>query len=273
MPTVAILLEPKKLSLADAAVLTLRIEAMQPAKVVVPDDWLSEEAAGFWTIEPTERPRIESADGRWTWQRSYRLSPYQLGDSVPLKLRDVIVDGERMSLPDEFLSVTSQFSEVDIRSIRPLTGIEPSEVPIPGFPLASIILIAVAAAGIMFAAVASWILFLRRRHTTPTRTPLDQLVNDFALDDRPEAIATAWKTYLTIRFGLDAVAATTAEWRAKLAAAAIAKADELVELDTLFAELDQQRYGTVEKKSTDGTAAALLAMARRWESHSANGAE
>ncbi|QDU18774.1 hypothetical protein [Urbifossiella limnaea] len=260
---------PDALWLADTARLTVTVEGPAPLRVELPekaDELLDDASRRVWKIDQPGPPAVTPLDGgRERWSRTYRLSPFVPGDSVPVGFDPVKVRAGGAAFDTTFPTVAvvvkasgtpPTLEGVEVRGIEDLPPVTPPPPGPVGWVLAGV-LGAVFAAGIVAGLVRKW------RAKPPAPPPV---VRAWAELDRAaaappgpaaERVAAALREYAARRFGVPALHLTTAE----LAAAPWPEhfpADVVAALADILAACDRAKF------AAEAPAADLIGPARSW---------
>ena len=259
---------PDVVWLADNARLTVSVEGPMPLRVELPDrpdELLDEPSRRAWKIDQPGPPETTPLDGgRERWTRTYRLSPFVPGKTVPVGFDPVKVRAGRVTHDLTFPTVgvevkttgtPPKLDGVEVRGIEVLPPVSAPPEPV-GWVLAAV-LGAVFAAGIGVGLARRW------RAKPPAPHPalrawaeLDRAAAETA-GPAAERVAAALREYVARRFGVPAPHLTTAE----LAAAPWPDgfpADAVAVLADVLAACDRAKFAPA------APAADLVAPARSW---------
>jgi hypothetical protein len=176
-PTLTI--EPKSIALADKAVATVRITGTKPLQVVVPKSILDDATSLNWNVALISPP-VESRDGaKFVWQQQYQLSPFIVGNNLPVQLTDFVVNDTPVSLPAGQVSVSTSVQSLTNADVRPITPLELSPGSVPANTSLVILLGVLAGLGLLLSVAATWLL-LRRKAVSAVPTTTESLRHDLS---------------------------------------------------------------------------------------------
>lgn len=242
-------LDQKTIRLSDHLYLTLKIEGNAPVEVDLPDPLVD---SPVWRVVVYPSTSQSLGEGRERWQQMFRLSPLSSGTLrltlAPIRFRtgSEVRDRVLRWSPQE-IQVTSSIQEPDLRSVRPVWGIEPLPPEAPerrghaiGIAILSFVLVTVT-----FAVL----LWLRRGRRALADSPeeralrqLDKVEHDVPTAVAAELIATALRTYLQERLGQPALRQTTSELIRGLQKESRLAASHLAEIERLLRYCDLAKY-------------------------------
>lgn len=219
VPSVRATASASALRLSDTVEITLTATGAAPLRVELPKELLDPASAVGWQITPVGTATV-SPDGT-TWAQKHTLSPFVPGDTLTVRFNPIKVNGTD-STPNELtFKVETSLRNATTADARPVTGIE--SLPPPP-PAAEPPLIAAGLAVLSGLAVAlAVVLAVARKRVPKPLTPgewvrerVDTLQSNLLNGRLTEAefvecLATAFREYLTRRFGLATEQKTTAE--------------------------------------------------------------
>lgn len=271
MPTVVASASTPALRLSDTVEVTLTATGAAPIRVELPKELLEPASAVAWQITPVRG--ATSTDGT-TWVQTFRLSPFVPGDDLPVKFNPIKVNGTEVTPDPLTLRVETALRNPTAADARPVTGIEPLPTPPasePPFILAGVTLLAA-----LVAVLAAVLVAARKRRAKPlapgewVRERIGTLQTNL-LNGRltgaefVECLATAFRDYLTRRFGLSTERMTTAELIAS--ADGVWDADARTGVEDLLTACDAVKFAGKVPSPTDCEALAKQAgrLVDGWE--------
>lgn len=199
--------------------LTLTVEGPTPLEVIVPplSSLLSEESAENWQVREGKTTVLPLDDKHERWQRTYRLSPFAVGDSIALRPAPIQVRAAAMEMTFSWnkpasIRVTTEVTQPGLEDLRPPTGIEllpPAPIP-PGRNWLPMWI----AGGVVLLIVGMVLIRRRRKVVLPVHDAawaaavLQELANGSPEWDR---LAEVLRQFLFDRFGIPAERLTTDE--------------------------------------------------------------
>ncbi len=124
--------EQKRVSLSESVRAVVVVVAPAPLRIETPRSLLAPESDRDWKIQPVGAPAwmpLLGLAGWECWVQTYRLDPYVLGNALPVAFAPLKVNGREV-MPTGFeITVYSTVNETRAEAARPITGIEPLEVP------------------------------------------------------------------------------------------------------------------------------------------------
>lgn len=240
-----------RVALSGSLRLDLNVTGRELLRVEVPEDVLAPSSAQVWQIRPLTRATVqELPDGQREWSRSYRLDPFVPGEQTlvvsPLRVH---LGGEVFPLEFEAIPiiVTTEVTSTSREEIRPVTDVErlpsgPESAESTGWWLGPFL-------GLLLAGVAilAW-RFLRR--PVPPEPPevwirgeLDRMESTKSL----EAVADAWRGYLSRRWEITTTGRTSAELIAEVTQDARFSTAQAQELGAILSMCDIAKFAPTQE--------------------------
>ena len=267
-PTLAVNADRNTLRLSDTVPVTVVVEGVAPLRVEVPAELLAGTSADIWRVVPAGAARVEPLPaGRERWAQTYRCSPFQPGDGLPLEFAAFRVTAgpavEPLPLRDKPLSftVTTDLLGATAADARPVTGVEelpPAAVSPDGWPVAWAV-----TAGVMLAVAVGLFAVVRRRKRVAESSPVAEAVA--ALDAPgmpPDRVAEVIRRFIRRRFGWPTETATTVELLEIAGKNADCPRDWGEELAAILAACDRAKFAA--GPPDEGAATETRARARAW---------
>jgi HAMP domain-containing protein len=260
VPTVVVTASAAALRLSDTVEVTLTATGVAPVRVELPKELLEPASAVAWQITPVRS--ATSTDGT-TWVQTFRLSPFVPGDELLVKFNPIKVNGTEVT-PESFtLRVETALRNPTAADARPVTGIE--QLPAPPASDPPLILAGVTLLVALVAVLAAVLVAACKRRTKPlspgewVREQIGTLQTNLLSGRLTEAefvqcLATAFRDYLTRRFGLNSEPMTTAELIAS--ADGVWDADTRNEVEDLLTACDAVKFAGRVPSPTDCDALA-----------------
>jgi hypothetical protein len=170
-------IEPKVIALADKAIATVRIVGTEPLRVAVPTTVLDEATSLNWNIAPLGAASESREGASFVWQQQYQLSPFIVGDNLPLLLNSFLVNNGTVALPAAQLSVTTAIQSLTVADVRPITPPELSPTTATDPSAVMVLLGVVMVLGFLLSVVGTF-LWLLRKSVTQVSNPLERLRAD-----------------------------------------------------------------------------------------------
>jgi hypothetical protein len=219
VPSVRATASASALRLSDTVEVTLTVTGTAPLRVELPKELLDPASAVGWQITPAGAATV-SPDGT-TWTQKYTLSPFVPGESLVVRFNPIKVNGTDATPNELTFKVETSLRNATAADARPVTGVETLPPPPPAAepPLVAAGLAVLSGLVVALAVV----LAVARKRTPKPLTPGEWVrervgtLQSNLLNGRltgaefVECLATAFREYLTRRFGLNTEQKTTAE--------------------------------------------------------------
>jgi hypothetical protein len=167
-------IEPKVIALADKAIATVRIVGTVPLRVAVPPAILDDPTSLSWNISPLGNA-TESRDGAsFVWQQQYQLSPFIVGNALPVQFSSFQVNNSTVAVPAAQVSVNTSIQSLTAADVRPVTPPELSPATATDPSTAMVFLGVVMGLGLLLCIVGT-LLWLRRKTVVEVPSPLERL--------------------------------------------------------------------------------------------------
>jgi hypothetical protein len=260
--------EPSAVRLSQFVTVRLTVDGPAPLRVEVPDPPLAPESANGWRVRPLGPAAVTAAGDRETWERAYRLDPFDVPLNRPatVTFAPVVVNGKPEAWPPAKVTVSSVITDARPEAAHSVTGIEdaPPKPPPDGAEAGWVVLAVLG--GVFFAVLVLGL--VRKRWAKPPPLPpaewaLAELDRAGDLAGRPLAdrVAEVLRLFVEATCRLPAPRLTTAELAAATDEAGWA-AEPRAELRELLERCDRAKFAGAEPDPAEGR--ELTGRARRW---------
>ena len=187
-------IEPKAIALADKAIATVRVVGTEPLRVAVPSAILDEATSLNWNIALLGSATESRDGGSFVWQQQFQLSPFIVGNSLPVQFNSFTVNDIAVVVPASQLSVSASIQSLTAADVRPVAPLELSPITATD-PSAVVVLLGVVMGLGLLLSVVGTLLWLRRKTVLDVSSPLERLRADLASwvasDDKASAMELA----------------------------------------------------------------------------------
>ena len=130
-------IDADRVALSGTITLMLTVEGPGRIEVEPPRPLLSKVSAQAWRVREVGLPTVEKLDGgRTCWRQEFQLSPFVAGPEIPIALQPLKVKADGVEVPVSWersanVAVTTSINSLDLKSLRPITDIEPAPPAMP----------------------------------------------------------------------------------------------------------------------------------------------